>query len=69
MLLDDRNKSAGVKFADSDLIGAPIRITVGARNLENNQLEVKVLGKDENILVKVDDIYDYIKDIRKGWIF
>lgn len=69
VLLDDRNKSAGVKFADSDLIGAPIRITVGARNLENNELEVKVLGKDENTLVKVDNIYDYIKDVRKGWVF
>ena len=31
VLLDDRNERAGVKFADSDLIGLPIRVTVGKK--------------------------------------
>lgn len=69
VLLDDRNKSAGVKFADSDLIGAPIRITVGAKNLENDNLEIKIVGKDEAELVKVDNVYDYITNVRKGMVF
>lgn len=69
VLLDDRNKSAGVKFADSDLIGAPIRITVGAKNLENGNLEIKIVGKDEVELVKVDNVYDYITNVRKGMVF
>lgn len=69
VLLDDRNKSAGVKFADSDLIGAPIRITVGAKNLENGNLEIKIVGKDEAELVKVDNVYDYITNVRKGMVF
>ena len=41
MLLDDRSERAGVKFADSDLIGLPIRITVGKKALEGI-VEVKV---------------------------
>ncbi len=35
VLLDDRNERAGVKFNDRDLIGIPIRITVGKRANEN----------------------------------
>ena len=40
-LLDDRDERAGVKFAEADLIGAPHRVTVGARNLRNGMLEYK----------------------------
>ena len=67
VLLDDRNKSAGVKFADADLIGANIRIVVSKRNLEQNKFEVKIKGNDEAILVDVEDIYTKIEEIMKGW--
>ncbi len=67
VLLDDRNKSAGVKFADADLIGANIRIVVSKRNLEQNKFEVKFKGNDEAILVDVEDIYTKIEEIMKGW--
>ncbi|HIG25393.1 MAG TPA: proline--tRNA ligase [Acidimicrobiia bacterium] len=39
VLLDDRPGRPGVKFADAELIGIPLRLTVGPRGLENNQLE------------------------------
>lgn len=42
VLWDDRKESAGVKFADADLIGLPIRITVGSRSLKEGAVEVKV---------------------------
>jgi prolyl-tRNA synthetase len=42
VLYDDRKESAGVKFADADLIGLPIRITVGNRSLKEGQVEVKL---------------------------
>lgn len=42
VLYDDRKESAGVKFADADLIGLPIRITVGNRSLKEGKVEVKV---------------------------
>lgn len=69
VLLDDRNKSAGVKFADSDLIGSPIRITVGVRNLEEGNVEVKVAGVEELKLIRVEEICEYVKDVRKGMVF
>ena len=67
VLLDDRAKSAGVKFADSDLIGAPIRIVVSGRNLENGQLEVKVTGNEEANLIDKDKIFEFINNTEKGW--
>ena len=41
MLLDDRDQRAGEKFADADLIGLPIRITVGKKTLEDGAVDVR----------------------------
>ncbi len=41
VLLDDRDERPGVKFKDADLIGCPIRVTVGARALERGAVEIK----------------------------
>ena len=65
VLLDDRNKSTGVTFADADLIGAPIRIIVGNRNLVNNSVEIKISGKDESILVNIEKVTDFVKTARE----
>lgn len=40
VLLDDRDERAGVKFNDADLVGIPIRIAVGARGLDQGQVEI-----------------------------
>ena len=42
MLYDDRGSSAGEKFADAELLGCPLRLTVGKRTLESGELEVQV---------------------------
>lgn len=42
VLYDDRKESAGVKFADADLIGLPIRVTLGNRSLKEGKVEVKL---------------------------
>ena len=42
VLYDDRKESAGVKFADADLIGIPVRITLGNRSLKEGVVEVKL---------------------------
>lgn len=42
VLYDDRKESAGVKFADADLIGIPIRITLGNRSYKEGKCEVKL---------------------------
>ena len=41
VLLDDRDASAGVKFNDSDLIGAPFRLTVSKRSVKDGLIEAK----------------------------
>ena len=41
VLYDDRDVSIGKKFSDSDLLGFPIQIIVGSKNLKNNFLEIK----------------------------
>ena len=40
-LLDDRPERAGVKFKDADLIGIPLRITIGPKGLATGEVEVK----------------------------
>ncbi len=42
VVLDDRDERSGVKFKDADLIGFPLRITIGPKALKENQVEVKV---------------------------
>jgi prolyl-tRNA synthetase len=55
VLLDDRDTSAGVKFADADLLGAPTIVTVG-KALKDGQVEVKDRASGERSLVAVDDL-------------
>ncbi|MGA9350560.1 MAG: proline--tRNA ligase [Anaerolineae bacterium] len=42
ILYDDRDESAGVKFNDADLIGAPLRLTLSRRTLKENTIEIKL---------------------------
>lgn len=55
VLVDDRKERAGVKFADSDLIGLPIRITVGKKAAEEI-VEVKLRKTGETLEVKKDEL-------------
>ncbi len=65
VILDDRNARAGVKFNDSDLIGIPIRITVG-RKASEEIVEFKERGRDEIIELNIDDVICRIKDMVKN---
>ena len=47
VLLDDRTERAGVKFKDCDLIGYPLRITIGSKSLEKGNVEIKVRRSGE----------------------
>jgi len=62
-LFDDRDESPGVKFNDADLIGLPIRLTVGARNLKNGQVEIKRRDQDKSQkrLIPLDDVVEIVK--------
>lgn len=61
VLYDDRDKTAGEKFADADLIGIPIRIVFSERTLKENSVEIKERGKKEVKLVKISNVKRYIK--------
>lgn len=62
VLFDDRAERAGVKFADSDLIGLPIRITVGKKANEGI-VELKIRKTGEVIEVHYDDLFAKISSI------
>jgi prolyl-tRNA synthetase len=47
VLLDDREMRGGVKFKDADLIGIPVRITVGAKSLADGNVEIKLRSEKE----------------------
>ncbi|MFC4184566.1 proline--tRNA ligase [Saccharococcus thermophilus] len=64
VLYDDRPERAGVKFADSDLIGIPIRVTVGKRASEGI-VEVKVRQTGEAMEVSVNELIDTIRRLLK----
>jgi prolyl-tRNA synthetase len=64
VLLDDRQERPGVKFADSDLFGIPIRVTVGKR-IDEGIVEVKLRQTNESAEVKLEELSAYIANIVK----
>ena len=63
VLFDDRDESAGVKFADADLIGIPFRVTVSKRSLKEKSVELKGRASTEAELVPQDLAADRIIEI------
>lgn len=47
VLFDDRDESPGIKFADADLIGLPLRLTISAKTCEQGKVEIKLRNKSE----------------------
>lgn len=56
VLFDDREERPGVKFKDADLIGCPIRITVGERALQKGQVELKARNQTERQSLPLDQL-------------
>ncbi len=64
VIIDDRaEKSAGVKFKDSDLIGFPVQVIIGKKSLENGQVEIKNRKKNEKKMVGKGDAVETVKYI------
>jgi prolyl-tRNA synthetase len=63
VLLDDREERAGIKFKDADLIGVPLRVTVGAKSLERNCVELKRRGEKAAQDVLLADAVDRIASL------
>jgi len=63
VLVDDRDETAGRKFNDADLIGVPLRITIGKKNLADGKVEIKIRETDEVILVGKDEVKKKVQEL------
>lgn len=61
-ILDDRDERVGVKFNDMELIGIPIRITVG-KKVNDGEVELKLRDEAENQIYRVDEVIEKVKEI------
>lgn len=62
-LIDDRDVSPGIKFADADLMGMPIRLVVSPKLISSKEVEIKIRKTGEVIIVKIDELYSKIDDL------
>ena len=66
VLFDDRDESPGVKFNDADLIGIPVRLTVGHKVLKEGEVELKLrTGSDKNS-IPLDQVVEKTREIIQG---
>lgn len=62
VLMDDRNERAGVKFKDADLLGIPMRVTVG-KKINEGQVEFKLRREEEIQVINIDNVLDTVKAV------
>ncbi|MCU0485357.1 MAG: proline--tRNA ligase [Anaerolineales bacterium] len=61
VLYDDRSESPGVKFNDADLLGMPIRLTLGERGFQQNAVEYKRRDQPEKSMVPLTELYTHLQ--------
>lgn len=64
VVVDDRSDSPGAKFADADLLGVPVRLTVGKRGLASGQVEVKVPWHPEDRMLALETAVSTVAEER-----
>jgi len=67
VLYDDREESAGVKFADADLIGCPVRVTVSRRSLKAGGVELKARWDQKRRVVKPEKLVEQVRQMIADW--
>jgi prolyl-tRNA synthetase len=63
VLLDDRDERPGFKFKDADLIGIPLRIVVGSKNLAEGKVELKERKSGEVTLLPIAEAVEQVKTV------
>jgi prolyl-tRNA synthetase len=63
VLYDDREETPGVKFKDADLIGIPLRVTLGEKNLKKGLAEIKKRRTGEILLVRKEEALSKVKEM------
>ena len=65
-MYDDRKEvRPGVKFNDADLIGIPVQLIVGEKNLKEGNVEIKIRRTGERVIVNKDDAVNKIQELLK----
>ncbi|HYP40002.1 MAG TPA: proline--tRNA ligase [Chloroflexia bacterium] len=65
VLYDDRDETPGVKFADADLIGIPLRLTISARSLQRGGIELKRRASKDSSIASIDELEEKLN--REVW--
>jgi prolyl-tRNA synthetase len=63
VLVDERDARAGEKFADADLIGCPVRITVGRKVSEDGTVDIRERAKGEDMAVSLDELAAKVRTV------
>jgi prolyl-tRNA synthetase len=66
VLLDDRDERPGEKFADADLVGAPLRIIVGRKTLEDDSVDARTRDGSVDQRVALADVLKWVTDAEGG---
>jgi prolyl-tRNA synthetase len=66
VLLDDREGRAGEKFADADLLGCPVRVTVGKKSLEDNAVDVRSRAQRQDERIPADGVVGWLETRTEG---
>ena len=64
VIYDERKSTPGVKFNDADLIGSPIRITIGDRSIKSGGAEV-IVNKENAKIIPIEKLINEVKNIKK----
>ncbi len=66
VLFDERRDAqAGFKFNDAELIGLPIQVIIGEKNIKEGLVEIKIRKSGEKLLVQKDELLDKLKELSK----
>ncbi len=61
VLLDDRDVRGGIKFKDADLLGTPLRLTLGLRTIREGKAEMKIRSHPENVFIPLAEAVEQVK--------
>lgn len=65
VLLDDRDERPGIKFKDADLLGFPVRVNIGKKGLDNNEVDLVIRKTGEQTKMAPDQVYAQILEFLK----
>ncbi len=63
VLLDDRDERPGKKFKDADLIGIPLRVTIGHKKLQEGKVEIKLRDDKETLVVPLEEAVQRVMEL------